>query len=772
MTSTTTVHGMARIGTSRELKWALENYWAGRAPVEELQASAEAVRRQNRDALLEAGIGLVPCNDFSLYDHVLDTAVTVGAIPDRFRADSTPITLETYFAMARGGFNTGRNVAALELTKWFDTNYHYLVPELAPDTRFSVDPAKPLQELSEVAAVRGATAKVVLVGPLTLLLLSRPSHPGFDLLELADALAGTYLELLEALAKAGAAWVQLDEPVLAQDRDERELAALERIYRRLGGSPTRPLLAVSTYFGSVGSAMGSLADLPVEGIGLDFCAGPANLGLLRAAGGMRGKTLFAGVVDGRNVWTTDLDAVGQVLDEAGALADEVVVSTSCSLLHVPWTVAGDPGIDASVVPWLSFGQEKLHELGILARGLVQGEDSINSELEANRAALAARGRDPRRAVPEVRDRLRSLGASGDRRPGTPGTRWAAQDARLGLPVVPTTTIGSFPQTAELRAARASWRAGHLDDATYHAHLRDAIDRVVSLQEDAGLDVLVHGEPERDDMVRYFAAQLDGFTLPENGWVQSYGSRCTRPPILYGDVRRPTPITVEWTTYAASLTAKPMKGMLTGPVTMLHWSFVRDDQPSADTANQLALAIADEVADLQDAGIAVIQVDEPALREGLPLRKAEWDIYLTWATRAFRLAVAPAEQDTQVHTHMCYGEFSDILAALDDLDVDVISLEAARSPAAVLDQLTGSPYQGGIGPGVYDVHSPQIPSVEEMRASLHSAIRSLGAGRVWANPDCGLKTRSYGEVTPALRNLVAAAEQARATIGADRRRGAS
>ncbi|MGH9089386.1 MAG: 5-methyltetrahydropteroyltriglutamate--homocysteine S-methyltransferase, partial [Acidimicrobiales bacterium] len=701
------------------------------------------------------------------YDHVLDAAVAVGAVPARFQAGAAPGTLDAYFAMARGGRTGGREVAPLELTKWFDTNYHYLVPELAPDTRFCVDPAKPLRELSEITAAERATVKVVMVGPLSMLLLSSPAHPGFGPLGLADALAGAYLELLEALTGAGATWVQLDEPVLTADLDGEGLAVLERIYRRLGETPTRPKVALSTYFGSVGSAMGPLADLPVEGIGLDFCAGAANLELLRAAGGLADKTLFAGVVDGRNVWAADLDAAGRILDDAATLADEVVVSTSCSLLHVPWTTAGDTGIDPSVVPWLAFGLEKLGELRVLAQALDQGKASISSELDANRAVLAARRGDPRRSDPAVRARLSGLRAGGDRRPGTAESRRATQDTRLGLPLLPTTTIGSFPQTAELRAARASWRAGRLDDDAYHAHLRAAIDRVVALQEEVGLDVLVHGEPERDDMVRYFAAQLSGFTLPDDGWVQSYGSRCTRPAVLYGDVCRPAPITIGWTIYAASLTSKPVKGMLTGPVTMLRWSFVRDDQPFADTAYQLALAIGDEVADLQEAGIAVIQVDEPALREGLPLRRAERDAYLAWATRAFRLAVASAGRDTQVHTHMCYSEFSGILSALAELEVDVISLEAARSQAATVEELAGSSYQGGIGPGVYDVHSPQVPSVDEMTASFNGAILQFGAGRVWANPDCGLKTRDYGEVIPALRNLVTAAHQARAAIGTER-----
>ena len=641
----------------------------------------------------------MPCNDFSLYDHVLDAAVLVGAVPARFRPVAGPVTLDTYFAMARGGRLDGGEVTALELTKWFDTNYHYLVPEMGDGTRFAAFPDKPIGELAEAATAGMAATKVVVVGPLSLLLLSHPGHPGFDLLGLVDPLVDAYLDVLAALAAAGATWVQLDEPVLAGDRNPQELTALERIYRRLGESPERPKVVVSTYFGVVGAAMGPLVGLPVEGVGLDFCAGPANLDLLRAAGGLGDKTLFAGMIDGRNVWAADLDGTGALLDRAAGLAGNVVVSTSCSLLHVPWSVGADPGIDAAVAPWLAFGQEKLDELAVLARGLDQGPASISDALETNRAVLAARRGDGRLSDPAVRARVRDLAGGADRRLGTVESRRAAQADRLGLPPLPTTTIGSFPQTPELRSARASWRAGRIDDDAYRAQLRGAIDRVVALQEDLGLDVLVHGEPERDDMVRYFAAELTGFALPERGWVQSYGSRCARPPILYGDVVRPRPITVEWAVYAAARTNKPMKGMLTGPITMLRWSFVRDDQPVADTATQLALVVADEVADLQAAGIAVIQVDEPALREGLPPRRGEQDAYLAWATRAFRLAVAPAVEATQVHTHMCYAEFTDILAALDDLEVDVISLEAARSHMTAVGEMAASGYQGGIGPGV-------------------------------------------------------------------------
>jgi 5-methyltetrahydropteroyltriglutamate--homocysteine methyltransferase len=577
---------------------------------------------------------------------------------------------------------------------------------------------------------------------------------------LLDPLVDVYLEVLEAIAAAGATWVQIDEPTLASDRSSPELAALTHAYRRLGEFATRPNIMVATYFGSVGDAMGPLADLPVEGIGLDFCAGPANLRLLRSVGGLGARSLFAGVVDGRNVWANDLDATLNLMDELSETAADLVVSTSCSLAHVPATIDAEDGLDPGVRSWLAFAQEKLTELAALGRGFNHGRDAIDQVLEANRDVMDTRRQSPLRRDPAVRARIAQLAPDGGRRPGTLEGRRNLQARTLGLPPIPTTTIGSFPQTSELRAARASWRAGRLDDDAYQSRLRAHVGRVIALQEDIGLDLLVHGEPERDDMVRHFAERLVGFALPESGWVQSYGSRCVRPPILIGDIWRPQAMTVAWTTYAASLTDRPVKAMLTGPVTMLRWSFVRDDQPPADTATQLALAIADEVTDLEAAGVRVIQIDEPGLREGLPLQAAQRNAYLAWATRAFQLAVAPAVEATQIHTHMCYADFRGVVDALGELDVDVISLEAARSGMAAITVLTQSCYAGGVGPGIYDVHSPLVPSIDELAALLRDAVGALGAGRVWANPDCGLKTRSYDEVVPALRHLVAAARRVR------------
>jgi len=759
------VHGMPRIGRHRELKWALESHWAAGAAERALLEVAAGIRRDNWRTLAAADVGFVPSNDFSLYDHVLDAALAVGAIPARF----SPLRdgLERYFAMARGAEHDGVAVTPLELTKWFDTNYHQLVPEIGPDTTFSPDPSKALGELAEAEAL-GIVTTPVLLGPLTFLLRSRTAVPGFSPLTLLDQLVDVYLELLAALAAAGARWLRLDEPALVEDRSVGELHALERAYRRLGEASSRPRLAISTYFGHVGDAMETLANLPVEGIGLDLCRGPENLALLESVGGIGERVLFAGVVGGRNVWVNDLDASLGLLERVVPYAAEVVASTSCSLLHVPVSLGADTHLDPEVRPWLAFAEEKVRELAILAEGAEHGRERIAGELEANRTVQTARRSSKRVHDPAVRRAM--AGAPTDpRRSASPAERAAAQAARLGLPVLPTTTIGSFPQTATLRAVRAAWRAGKTTEEEYRQALRSEIDHVVALQEDLGLDVLVHGEPERDDMVRYFAASLPGFVLPEAGWVQSYGSRCVRPPVLFGDVARPTPLTLEWTGYAATCTTKPMKAMLTGPVTMLLWSFVRDDLPRGDVAAQLGLVLAEEVADLQCTGIAVVQIDEPALREGLPLRRVERAEYLAWATRAFRLSSSAAASSTQVHTHMCYAELADVVDVLADLDVDVASFEAARSGMTLLGALSHATYQGGVGPGVYDVHSPQVPTGDDVAPLLRRAVQAVGAGRLWVNPDCGLKTRGYAEATEALANMVAAARQVRAELAAEARR---
>ncbi|MBZ6083175.1 5-methyltetrahydropteroyltriglutamate--homocysteine S-methyltransferase [Streptomyces olivaceus] len=757
-----TVYGYPRQGPNRELKRAIEGYWKGRVDAGALRATARELRRANWAQLAEAGIDEVPTGDFSLYDHVLDTTVMVGAIPARHRAAFDADVLAGYFAMARGT----QEVAPLEMTKWFDTNYHYLVPELGPDTVFSADSAQQVAELAE-ALSHGHTPRPVLVGPVTYLLLAKPApgvDAGFDPLTLLDRLLPVYAEVLADLRAAGAGWVQLDEPALVQDRAPAELNAAGRAYRDLGALTDRPKLLVASYFDELGEALPVLAKAPVEGLALDFTeAAAANLDALAAVGGLPGKRLVAGVVNGRNIWVDDLGTSLSTLGTLLGLADRVDVSASCSLLHVPLDASAERDVDPQILRWLAFAQQKISETVTLAKGLARGTGAIAAELAANRAALASRANSPITRDPAVRARAAAVTDADARRSQPYGERTAAQRSRLGLPLLPTTTIGSFPQTGDLRTARADLRAGRIGTAGYEDRIRAEIQEVVSFQEKTGIDVLVHGEPERNDMVQYFAERLTGYLATRHGWVQSYGTRYVRPPILAGDISRPEPMTVRWTTYAQSLTERPVKGMLTGPVTMLAWSFVRDDQPRADTARQVALALRDEVADLESAGTGVIQVDEPALRETLPLRAAGRAGYLAWATEAFRLTTAGVRPDTQIHTHMCYAEFGDIVRAIDDLDADVISLEAARSHMQVARELAAHGYPREAGPGVYDIHSPRVPDAGEVADLLREGLKAIPAERLWVNPDCGLKTRTWPETRASLEHLVTAARTVRAEL---------
>ncbi|MFF6776967.1 5-methyltetrahydropteroyltriglutamate--homocysteine S-methyltransferase [Streptomyces sp. NPDC012637] len=759
-----TVYGYPRQGQGRELKKAIEGYWKGRVTAEALRATAAGVRAERRRQLADAGLHEVPTGDFSLYDHVLDTTVMVGAVPARHREALAADPLDGYFAMARGT----QDAAPLEMTKWFDTNYHYLVPELGPGTAFSADSSKQVAELREALAA-GLGARPVLVGPVTYLLLAKPAPgvPGdFEPLTLLDRLLPVYADVLADLRAAGADWVQLDEPALVQDRTPAELNAAARAYRDLGALTDRPKLLVASYFDRLGDALPVLAKAPVDGLALDF-TGPAaaNLDALAAVGGLPGKRLVAGVVDGRNIWVNDLEKSLSTLGTLLGLADRVDVSASCSLLHVPLDAAAERDVDPGIARWLSFARQKATELVTLARGLAYGTGAIAGELSANRAALSSRTSSPVTHDPAVRARAAAVTASDTHRSQPYARRAAAQRTHLGLPPLPTTTIGSFPQTAELRTARADLRAGRIDLDGYEERIRAEIREVVAYQEKTGLDVLVHGEPERNDMVQYFAERLHGYLATQHGWVQSYGTRYVRPPILAGDVSRPEPMTVRWTSYAQSLTGKPVKGMLTGPVTMLAWSFVRDDQPLADTARQVALALRDEVDDLEAAGTSVIQVDEPALRETLPLRTADHAAYLAWATEAFRLTTSGVRPDTQIHTHMCYAEFGDVVQAIDDLDADVISLEAARSRMQVARELAAHGYPREAGPGVWDIHSPRVPSAEEAADLLREGLDAIPAERLWVNPDCGLKTRGWPETRASLENLVAAARIVRARLTA-------
>ncbi|KAB7846905.1 5-methyltetrahydropteroyltriglutamate--homocysteine S-methyltransferase [Streptomyces mobaraensis] len=757
-----TVYGYPRQGRNRELKKAIEGYWKGRVTADALRDTAAGLRRDTWEQLAAAGLHEVPTGDFSYYDHVLDTTVMVGAIPARHRAAVEEDALAGYFAMARGT----QDVAPLEMTKWFDTNYHYLVPELGPDTVFRADSAKQVAELKEALAL-GLTARPVLVGPVTYLLLAKPApgvDPDFVPLTLLDRLLPVYAEVLADLRAAGAEWVQLDEPALVQDRTPAELNAAERAYRDLGALPDRPQLLVASYFDRLGEALPVLAKAPVEGLALDFTgSAAANLDDLAAVGGLPGKRLVAGVVDGRNIWVNDLEKSLAALGTLLGLAERVDVSASSSLLHVPLDAAMERDIAPQILRWLAFAQQKTREIVTLAKGLAQGTDTIAAELAANRADLASRAASPITHDPAVRARAAAVTAADTRRSLPYAERTGAQRARLGLPLLPTTTIGSFPQTGDLRAARADLRAGRIDPAGYEERIRTEIQQVISFQEKTGLDVLVHGEPERNDMVQYFAERLTGYLATQHGWVQSYGTRYVRPPVLAGDISRPEPMTVRWTTYAQSLTDRPVKGMLTGPVTMLAWSFVRDDQPLADTARQVALALREEVDDLEAAGTSVVQVDEPALRETLPLRAADRPAYLEWATEAFRLTTGGVRPDTQIHTHMCYAEFGDIVRAIDDLDADVISLEAARSHMQVARELAAHGYPREAGPGVYDIHSPRVPSAEEAAELLRAGLEAIPAERLWVNPDCGLKTRGWPETRASLENLVTAARTVRGEL---------
>ncbi|QII07615.1 5-methyltetrahydropteroyltriglutamate--homocysteine S-methyltransferase [Rhodococcoides fascians A25f] len=742
---TATVLGSARIGPNRELKKAVESYWAGTLDAPALESVARTLRENTWRELVAAGLDSVPVNTFSYYDHVLDTAVMLGALPERVR--SIDSELDRYFAAARGN----ETVAPLEMTKWFDTNYHYLVPEISPATTFSLHPEKVLTELEEARAL-DVPARPVVVGPVTFLLLSKAVGSSAPLLDRLDEILPLYAELPTNLADAGAEWVQLDEPALVADRTQSEIDCAKKAYDYLSAVSTRPAILLASYFGDLGAVLPVLASTGVEGLSIDLTV-PGTVEHVAVVPALASKHMVAGVVDGRNIWRSDLDkalaTLASLLGSAGTLA----VSSSCSLLHVPYTLDGETDIVDPLRSWLAFGTEKVAEVSVLAQALRHGTESVSSELEQARTALETRRTDPRLHDAAVRARLEA-GITVDRTPAEERRR--AQAVRLDLPSLPTTTIGSYPQTTQIRLARAALRTGEIDDAEYVSRMQSEIADVVALQENIGLDVLVHGEPERNDMVQYFAEQLSGFAATSNGWVQSYGSRCVRPPILYGDVSRPKPMTVHWSEYAQSLTDKPVKGMLTGPVTILAWSFVRDDIPLAESAAQIALAIRDETIDLEGAGIRIVQVDEPALRELLPLRSKDTAAYLEWAVRSFKISTSGVSDDTQIHTHLCYSEFGEIIDAIVDLDADVTSIEAARSHMEVLDDLNSVGFDLGVGPGVYDIHSPRVPSVDEITESLRAALKAVPAERLWVNPDCGLKTRGVAEVERSLRNMVQAA----------------
>jgi 5-methyltetrahydropteroyltriglutamate--homocysteine methyltransferase len=756
-----TILGYPRIGRMRELKKALESFWKGAISEAELEATAATLRGETRDRL--AGLGLdradssIPSN-FSFYDHVLDAAVTFGAVPTRFndlRAADGSVDLAGYSTIARGVGNK----APLEMTKWFDSNYHYLVPEIGPETEFALSSTRWVDEFLEAKAA-GFITRPVITGPLTFLYLAKPSDDaptGFHPIERLDDLLEVYGNVLEALADAGAQWVQIDEPILVADIDADRATVLEQakaVYNDLAGLAKRPRLLVAAPYNSLDDALPVLAATGVDAIAIDVVRGSIPNGT-----DLHGINLVAGVVDGHNIWRTDLDEALRKADELTALGATVSVGTSTSLFHVPHTLKGEEHLGEELISWLAFADEKVAEVVTLSVARRDGIDAAADSLTVSRKALASRKVHPGTNRADVRAALEAVTAQDLERPAY-SIRAAAQDARFNLPELATTTIGSFPQTPEIRKARAAWAKGEIDDAAYEQAMKAEIASVIALQEELGLDVLVHGEAERNDMVQYFAELLDGFDVTVNGWVQSYGSRCTRPSILWGDVARPKPMTVRWAEYAQSLSDKPVKGMLTGPVTILAWSFVRDDQPLGVTANQVGLALREEIADLEAAGIGIIQVDEPALRELLPLKKGDQASYLEWSVNSFRLATSGAHDDTQVHTHLCYSEFGEIIDAIDGLNADVTSIEAARSRMEVLPAIRNHGYERQIGPGVWDIHSPRVPSEQEITELLQLAKDSIPGKQLWVNPDCGLKTRAYAETTESLKNLIAATKTVR------------
>ncbi len=757
--------GFPRIGAKRQLKFALESYWKGQSSQDELEAVGAELRRHHWQD--QATLDLAPVGDFSFYDQVLDMSFTLGNLPDRVRAFSG-YALDNYFRVARGrsaesaeeqhGGNWG-GVAAGEMTKWFDTNYHYIVPEFTISTQFALDPSRLLKQLNEAAAQR-VRAKPVIIGPVTYLWLGKTKDSS-NKLALLERLLPVYEQLFERLAAEGVDWVQVDEPILVTELDAEWQRAFELAYRQLDNCPVK--LMLTTYFGKLQENLELAAKLPVAGLHIEAVNARDEahrlLDLLPDQ-----KVVSFGVINGRNIWKTDLSAVLDWLEPVQRrLGERLWIAPSCSLLHVPVDLDSEQTLDSEIRSWLAFARQKLEELRVLALALNEGRTVVRAELEANQAAIEARRNSPRVHNPATKAALAKVDARLGERQSPYAVRAGKQAALLKLPRFPTTTIGSFPQTAEIRQTRRRLKSGELDHAAYKAAMEAEIARCVSEQEALGLDVLVHGEAERNDMVEYFGEQLEGYAFSQFGWVQSYGSRCVKPPILFGDIKRPKAMTVDWINYAQSLTTKPMKGMLTAPVTMLNWSFVRDDQPRSMSCYQLALAIREEVLDLEKAGVRIIQIDEPAFREGLPLRKSQWQDYLKWAVECFRIAANGVADETQIHTHMCYSEFNDIIASIADLDADAITIETSRSDMELLGAFDDFSYPNEIGPGVYDIHSPNTPAQQHMVELMRKAAERIPAERLWVNPDCGLKTRQWDEVMPALRNMVAAAGELRRSI---------
>jgi 5-methyltetrahydropteroyltriglutamate--homocysteine methyltransferase len=754
--------GFPRIGAKRELKFALEAYWKGQSSLEDLKQVGKSLRQENW--AFQSNMDLVPVGDFAFYDQVLDMSFTLGNLPARVQ-DFHGDPLDNYFRVARGrSAQAGEDhaqccggVAAGEMTKWFDTNYHYIVPEFTAKTQFKLDATRLLEQLAEAKA-QPIKAKPVIIGPVTYLAIGKAKDDS-DRLALLPQLLNVYTELLETLAAQGVEWVQVDEPILVTELDAQWQHAFNLAYHQLKNS--RVKLLVATYFGQLADNQYLAANLPVAGLHVDAINARSEIVPLINQLPAH-KVLSIGVINGRNIWKTDLNATLDWLEPiAERLGERLWLAPSCSLLHVPVDLDSEVKLESEIKSWLAFAKQKLEELQVLATALNHGRDAVKVALAVNQVAVDARRSSKRVHNPQVKAALQTLTPQLGQRQSAYQQRATKQAALLQLPQYPTTTIGSFPQTAEIRQARRQFKAGEIDHAAYQAAMKAEIERSVREQEALGLDVLVHGEAERNDMVEYFGEQLDGYAFSQFGWVQSYGSRCVKPPILFGDISRPKAMTVEWIKYAQSLTSKPMKGMLTGPVTILNWSFVRDDQPRSVSCYQLALAIREEVLDLEKAGIHVIQIDEAALREGLPLRKSQWKEYLNWAVESFRITANGVQDETQIHTHMCYSEFNDIIASIAEMDADVITIETSRSDMELLDAFDHFNYPNEIGPGVYDIHSPNIPTQAHIVQLMQKAAERIPAERLWVNPDCGLKTRQWTEVLPALSNMVAAAKTLRA-----------
>ena len=749
-----TVLGFPRIGKMRDLKSSLESYWKGKIQDTELFKTAADLRVAHWNQQAASGITAIPVNDFSFYDQMLDMSALLGVVPERYKWDGGTVNLATYFAIARGDQKDGVDVPAAEMTKWFDTNYHYIVPEFTATQTFKVSTSKPVDELNEAKNL-GYIGRPVLIGPITYLLLGKRLDGG-PVLELLDALLPAYVKILQQIEQSGAEWVQLDEPTLVMDADETTRAAYSRAYTTLRNA-TKLKLFVTSYFGGLGDNLSMAVRLPIDALHIDLVRGSDQLEAVLSEAPQH-LILSLGVVDGRNIWRNDLDRSLRLLESVASRIglERIWISTSCSLLHSPYDLALETDLDPEIKEWMAFTQQKLEEIATLAKGLNEGRAVILDALTASNKAVESRRSSRRIHDPAVQKRLLLQPLKGAGRKTPFNERNVKQRERLRLPLFPTTTIGSFPQTAEVRKQRADFKLGKLTASAYENFLKEKTREVIKIQEDIGLDVLVHGEFERNDMVEYFGEQLSGFAFTKNGWVQSYGSRCVKPPIILGDISRPKPMTVLWSQYAQSQTDKPVKGMLTGPVTILQWSFVRDDQPRSTTSHQIALALQDEVLDLEQAGIGLIQIDEPAFREGLPLQRANWNSYLDWAAQSFRLSYTGIADDTQIHTHMCYAEFNDIIHSIKELDADVISIETSRSQMELLEAFIDYKYPNEIGPGVYDIHSPRVPTESEILALLEKASQRIDASQLWVNPDCGLKTRDWKETREALCLMVSAA----------------